>query len=54
MRHAAAATGTVALTVSGTRARMAAGPPIPEPAGMGVSQRPVATATTDVARPGEP
>jgi hypothetical protein len=38
----------VALTVPGTRARMAAGPPSPESAGMGVFPCPAATATADV------
>lgn len=49
-------TGTcgLALTVPGTRARMAAGPPSPESAGMGVVPRPAAAATADVPRSGEP
>jgi hypothetical protein len=44
----------VALTVPGTRARMTAGPPSPESAGMGVRPRPAATATAVVPPSGVP
>jgi hypothetical protein len=43
-----------ALTLPGTRARMAAGPPSPEPAGMRLSPCPAAAATADVPRSGVP
>jgi hypothetical protein len=43
-----------ALTVPGTRARMAAGPPSPESAGTGVCPSPAAAATADVPPSGVP
>ncbi len=44
----------VALTAPDAGARMTAGPPSPESAGMGVCPCPAATATADVPRSGEP